>query len=250
MNIIEISNLTHRIIGGKPILNNINLTVKEGEFIVVAGANGSGKSTLFKQLNGLLVAGQGQVKVDGVFVAENLKRARQKVGMIFQEADSQIVGETVFDDVAFGPENLGLPGDDVERVVNRTLDLVGLRDLKESPPHILSGGEKRRLAIAGVLAMTPKVIVFDEPFSNLDYPGIQQVQTQMAALHLERHTILVATHNLETVADMADRLILMEEGEIVKDGPFYEVVHSAEAFGVRLPQSVRRREEFQAWLKR
>jgi biotin transport system ATP-binding protein len=250
MNIIEIRNLSHRAIDGKLILANINLAIKPAEFVVVAGANGSGKSTLFKHLNGLLLPSEGDVLIDGLAVEDDFKRARKMVGMIFQDADSQIVGETVYDDAAFGPENLGLPAGEVRELVTRTLELVGLSHLKDIAPHLLSGGEKRRLAIAGVLTMTPKILVFDEPFSNLDYPGIKQVLAQMAALHRSGHTIVVSTHNLETVTGLADRMVLMQAGKIVKDGSFEDLVPLVEEFGIRMPEAIRLGVKVQPWLAR
>ena len=250
MNIIEVRNLSHRSVDGKLILDNINLTFKEAEFVVVAGPNGSGKSTFFKHLNGLLTPSKGSVLIDGVAVADDVKRARKMVGMIFQDADSQIVGETVYDDAAFGPENLGVSPGKVRELVDSTLEIVGLSHLRDLPPHLLSGGEKRRLAIAGVLAMTPKVLVFDEPFSNLDYAGIKQVLAQMAALQRNGRTLVVSTHNLETVAGMAVRLILMQAGRVVKDGSFDEMLHSVEDFGIRMPEAIRFGMQIQPWLTR
>lgn len=247
MNIIEVRNLSHRTAGGRQILANINLTVKQGEFVVVAGANGSGKSTLFRHLNGLLTPSEGEVFIDGVAVGVDLKRARKRVGMIFQDADSQIVGETVFDDAAFGPENLGFPPDVVKKLVDRTLELVGMSHLKDMPPHLLSGGEKRRLAIAGVLTMTPKILVFDEPFSNLDYSGIKQVLAQMASLKLTGHTIVVSTHNLEIVTGLAERLIIIQAGTVLKDGPFDDLLASVEEFGLRMPEAIRLGMKVQPW---
>jgi biotin transport system ATP-binding protein len=248
MNIIEVRNLSHRAVDGKLILANIDLAIKPAEFVVVAGANGSGKSTLFKHLNGLLLPSEGDVLIDGVAVEDDFRRARKMVGMIFQDADSQIVGETVFDDAAFGPENLGVPLDEVREIVTRTLELVGLSHLKDMAPHLLSGGEKRRLAIAGVLTMKPKILVFDEPFSNLDYPGIKQVLLQMATLHRSGHTIVVSTHNLETVFGLADRMILMQAGKIVKDGCFKDLLSSVEEFGIRMPEAIRLGKKVQPWL--
>ena len=250
MNILEVRNLCHRSVDGKLILDAINLTITPAEFVVVAGPNGSGKSTLFKHFNGLLAPTEGEVLVDGVAVADDVKRARKMVGMIFQDADSQIVGETVFDDAAFGPENLGMGAGEVRKLVDSILEQVGLFHLRELPPHLLSGGEKRRLAIAGVLTMAPKVLVFDEPFSNLDYNGIKQVLAQMDGLHRDGHTIVVSTHNLETVAGMADRLILMQSGRIAEDGAFDEMLPSVEDFGIRMPEALRFGMKVQPWLTR
>lgn len=250
MNIVEVKNLCHTSVDDKLILDSIDLTIKPGEFVVVAGPNGSGKSTLFKHFNGLLSPSTGAVFVDGVKVADDVKRARKMVGMIFQDADSQIVGETVFDDAAFGPENLGLPTGEVQELVDRTLELVGLAHLRDLPPHLLSGGEKRRLAIAGVLTMSPRVLVFDEPFSNLDYAGIKQVLAQMAALQRDGRTLVVCTHNLETVAGLADRLVIMQGGKIVEDAPFDDLLESVEDYGIRMPEALRFGMKVQPWLTR
>jgi biotin transport system ATP-binding protein len=248
MKIIEIENLSHRFADGTHGLKNINLTIEEGTFVVIAGPNGSGKSTLLRHLNGLLLPTTGTVRVAGIPVPENLISARQMVGMVFQDADSQIVGETVSDDVAFGPENLCLDRSEVKRRVARALNLVNLLDFKNQKPHLLSGGEKRRLAIAGILAMKPKVLVFDEPFSSLDYPGIKQVLKQIISLHQAGHTILVASHDLEKVMAHTDRLVIMNHGKVVKDGSPDQLIGELEAFGIRQPCAYRLGGEVQSWL--
>jgi biotin transport system ATP-binding protein len=248
MKIIEIENLSHRFADGTHGLKNINLTIGQGTFVVIAGQNGSGKTTLLRHLNGLLLPTTGTVRLEGIPVSENLIRARQMVGMVFQDADSQIVGETVSDDVAFGPENLCLDRGEVKRRVARALDLVSLLDLKNQKPHLLSGGEKRRLAIAGILAMEPKVLVFDEPFSSLDYPGIKQVLKQIISLHQAGHTILVAAHDLEKVIAHTDRLVIMNDGKVVKDGLPGQLLGELEAFGIRQPCAYRLGAEVGSWL--
>jgi biotin transport system ATP-binding protein len=248
MKIIEIENLSHRFADGTHGLKNINLTIEQGTFVVIAGQNGSGKTTLLRHLNGLLLPTTGTVRLEGIPVPENLIRARQMVGMVFQDADSQIVGETVSDDVAFGPENLCLDRGEVKRRVARALDLVSLLDLKNQKPHLLSGGEKRRLAIAGILAMEPKVLVFDEPFSSLDYPGIKQVLKQIISLHQAGHTILVAAHDLEKVIAHTDRLVIMNDGKVVKDGLPGQLLGELEAFGIRQPCAYRLGAEVGSWL--
>jgi biotin transport system ATP-binding protein len=186
--------------------------------------------------------------VAGLHVAKNLKRARQIVGMVFQDADSQIVGETVFDDVAFGPENLKLADEEVRRRVRESLEAMGLWHLKDRRPHLLSGGEKRRLAIAGVLTTRPEVLVFDEPFSNLDYPGVRQVLSRMLDLHKEGRTLVVTTHDLEKVVAHAGRLTIMQEGEIVRDGAPGQLAGEVETFGIRQPWSFKTTGEFVSWL--
>jgi biotin transport system ATP-binding protein len=190
----------------------------------------------------------GTIRLAGKPVSQNLARARQIVGMVFQDPDSQIVGETVCDDVAFGPENLCLDRNEVKRRVSRTLKIVGLLDFEDQKPHLLSGGEKRRLAIAGILAMEPKVLVFDEPFSSLDYPGVKQVLKQIVSLHRSGHTILAAAHDLEKVIAHADRLVIMKDGKVVKDGIPSQLLGELEALGIREPCASRLGMEVQSWL--
>ena len=248
MDIIEIKNLKHRFSDGTLGLYGINLKIKAGAFVIVAGSNGSGKTTLIRHLNGLLLPTEGRVKIDGVSVQQDLMRARRLVGMMFQDADSQIVGETVYADVAFGPENLRLDNDQIHKRVTLALDVVSLKDFVRQRPHLLSGGEKRRLAIAGILAMKPKVIAFDEPFASLDYPGVKQVLQQIVTLHQTGHTILVITHDLEKVLAHADRLIIMQKGKIVRDGGPSEIVGDLETFGVRAPCASHLGMEAHSWL--
>ena len=248
MNIIEIKNLSHRFADGTLGLENINLTIREGTFVIIAGQNGSGKTTLLKHLNGLLLPTAGTIHLAGRPVSENLAKARQMVGMVFQDADSQIVGETVYDDVAFGPENLCLDKNEIKKRVSKSLKIVGLMDFEDQKPHLLSGGEKRRLAIGGILAMEPKVLVFDEPFSSLDYPGVKQVLKQIISLHRSGHTVLVAAHDLEKVIAHADRLVIMKNGSVVKDGIPSQLLGNLEAFGIREPCAFRLGMEVTSWL--
>jgi len=248
MNIIEIKNLTHRFSDNFIGLDCVSLNIREGEFVVIAGANGSGKTTLLRHLNGLLFPDSGTVHVSGFSVSQRPKQARQCVGMVFQDADTQIVGETVYDDVAFGPENLCLPEQEIQKRVEDALRAVGLWEFRQHRPHFLSGGEKRRLAIAGVLTMKPRVLVFDEPFSNLDYPGIRQVLSQMLKLHQQGHTMLVTTHDLEKVIAHAQRLIIMQKGQLVRDGLPGDLVKEVEQFGIRRPCSFQFKGEFTSWL--
>jgi biotin transport system ATP-binding protein len=247
-NIIEIENLSHRFDDGTVAIDGINLTIQKAAFVVIAGPNGSGKTTLIRHLNGLLLPTSGTVRLEGIAVEKDLLRARQLVGMMFQDADSQIVGETVYEDVAFGPENLRLHRSVIKKRVLQALDAVGMAEFADKAPHLLSGGEKRRLAIAGVLAMEPRVIVFDEPFSSLDYPGVQQVLRQMISLNRSGRTIVVTTHDLEKVIAHADRLVLMQTGKIVRDGLPAEVMRDAEACGVREPCASRWGLEVISWL--
>lgn len=249
MTIIEIDGLGHVFADGRVGLSGVTLTIERGSFVLLAGANGAGKSTLLKHLNGLLLPSSGEVRVAGVSVAADPRRARSLVGMVFQDADSQIVGETVRDDVAFGPENLGWPRRKIDAAVDAALDLLGLQDLAERSPHLLSGGEKRRLAIAGVLAMEPEVIVLDEPFANLDYRGIRQVLGHLVALHASGRTLVVCVHDLEKVLAHGQRLLLIDQGRIVADGEPQLVAAGAEPHGVRVPAALRLGGRVESWLE-
>ena len=238
MAIIQVANLCHRFADGTRGLDNVTLAFEAGEFTVIVGANGSGKTTLLRHLNGLLFPESGSVRVCGRSVRQNPLQARQVVGMVFQDADSQIVGETVYDDVAFGPENLLRDRLEIDRRVADALAAVGLSGLEDKRPHLLSGGEKRRLAIAGVLAMAPRVLLMDEPFSNLDYPATCRVLAQMRELHDTGRTIIMTTHDLEKVAAHVQRIVVMAHGRVVADGRPEAVMPEVTRYGIRLPCSV------------
>jgi len=232
---LEARNLTHVFPDGAIAIRDISLQVHSGEFVIIAGANGSGKTVFIRHLNGLLVPTKGKVFIDGESIAKNIALARRKIGLIFQDPDSQIVGQTVAEDVAFGPENLNLPVTEVERIVRESLEAVGLGDLSTQNPHALSGGQKRKLSVAGVLAMKPDIIMFDEPFTGLDYPGVVQVLRQLVQLHKAGHTIILVTHELEKVLAHAGRLVIIHKGELVEDGKPEDVIYRAGNYGVRMP---------------
>jgi biotin transport system ATP-binding protein len=246
--IIQTANLSHRFADGTQGLSDVTLTFNEGEFTVIAGANGSGKTTLLRHLNGLLFPESGSVTVCGKSVKNDPLAARKQVGMVFQDADSQIVGETVYDDTAFGPENLALARDQINRRVSRALAAVNLSGLENKQPHHLSGGEKRRLAIAGVLAMAPRVLLMDEPFSNLDYPATCLVLDQILDLHGSGHTIIICTHDLEKVVAHAQRLVIMAKGRVVEDGSPAEIMAAIERYGIRPPCSVQLGKGIRPWV--
>jgi biotin transport system ATP-binding protein len=246
--IIEVSNLCHRFADGTCGIDDVTLAFEAGELTVIAGANGSGKTTLLRHLNGLLFPDSGSVQVCGRSVRQYPLRARQVVGMVFQDADSQIVGETVYDDVAFGPENLLRDRVEIDRRVAEALAAVGLSGWEDKRPHLLSGGEKRRLAIAGVLAMAPRVLLMDEPFSNLDYPATCRVLAQIRDLHDEGHTIIITTHDLEKVAAHAQRLVVMAHGRVVADGRPHEVMPEVTRYGIRLPCSLQLGQGILPWV--
>jgi len=232
---IEIKNLDHHYPDGTHALKGITLTIQKGEFLLICGPNGSGKTTLIRLISGLLKPTMGSVYVNGLDPIHDSREVRRLVGMVFQDPDSQIVGETIREDVAFGPENLGLPVEEIRERVDWALRVMGLKDLSEKPCYLLSGGEKRRLSIAGVLAMKPQVILFDEPFSFLDYPGIQEVLRHMVNLHREGHTILVTTHDVEKVVAHVDRIAIVHDGELKVAGPPEELLTKLPEFGIRPP---------------
>ena len=212
---IEIKNLVCRY-GARTALDGIDLTINDGEFVAIIGANGSGKSTLAKNLNGLLLPTEGQVLVDGIDTRDDVWTVRSKVGMVFQNPDNQIVGAIVEDDVAFGPENLGVEPSEIRRRVDEALSTVGMIEYKNFSPHKLSGGQKQRVAIAGVLAMQTKSIVFDEATAMLDPRGRSEVLSTIEELNRRGMTIVMITHHMEEAA-RASRVLVMDGGKIVRD---------------------------------
>lgn len=206
-------------------LDHVDLDVKEGQFIAILGHNGSGKSTLAKHINALLTASEGTIWVDGKDVSDekNILSVRQSAGMVFQNPDNQIIASIVEEDVAFGPENIGVPTDEIWERVERSLKSVGMTKYRNHSPNKLSGGQKQRVAIAGVVAMEPKCIVFDEPTAMLDPNGRKEVIATAHELNKKKGvTILLITHYMEEVVD-ADYVYVMEKGKIIMDGTPREI---------------------------
>ena len=218
-------------------IKDITFSVKSGEFIILAGKNGSGKTTLLRHLNGLLSATSGEILISGTKIQKNIVEIRKKIGMVFQDADTQIVGETVSDEVAFGPENLKWERELINKKVKSTLELLDLTQLADRNPATLSGGEKRKLAIAGILVMEPDVILFDEPFSNLDFPSASNLLSLITLLNKKGITIIIATHDIEKVIDRATRMIIMDNGHIKQDGVPGKLIKITEQYGIREPCS-------------
>lgn len=237
--ILEINRLTHRYPDGDGGIFDISFSVRKGEFILLAGQNGSGKTTLIRHLNGLFKPDAGTIRLHGQDIFKDLTHTRKTVGMVFQDADTQIVCDTVYDEIAFGPENLNLDRTLIKTKVNKILDQLNLTQLKDRNPATLSGGEKRKLTIAGILAMDPEVIVFDEPFANLDHPGIQSLLTVISALNKSGQTIIMATHDVETVLHSASRLLIMAKGQIKEDGAVTTMIRHLESHGIKPPCSCR-----------
>jgi energy-coupling factor transporter ATP-binding protein EcfA2 len=250
MNLLEVKNLKYKFRDGTRALKGISFSVNKGDFIVISGKNGSGKTVMLRHLNGLYTPGSGEVLFEGKSVQGQIRRVRQNIGLVFQDADSQIVSQTVWDDVCFGPNNLKLPEKIVKERANYALNAVGLFSLKDHSPHKLSGGEKRKLAIAGILAMNPRIILLDEPFSNLDYPGIKDVLNQIIELHKNGHTIICVSHEIEKVLYHANRFIIMENGYIVEDGLPEQVIESIHKYNIAPPQLSKKNNLKQmTWLK-
>ncbi|WP_122089857.1 energy-coupling factor ABC transporter ATP-binding protein [Halalkalicoccus subterraneus] len=229
---IETRELVHEYDGVRA-LDGVSLTVADGEFLVLAGSNGSGKSTLIRHWNGLLEPGSGAVLVDGTEVQEDLVAARTRVGMVFQNPRDGFVAATVGADVAFGPENLGLARSEIDRRVEEALAAVNLGGRGDERIEALSGGEQERLAIAGALAMEPAHLVLDEPFTGLDEPARVAVLDHLDALRRAGTGVVVVTHDLRDVLDLADRLVVLADGQVVRDGEPESVALSG--LGVRPP---------------
>jgi cobalt/nickel transport system ATP-binding protein len=220
--IVEARDLHFSYPDGTEVLRGISFRITHGESVAIVGANGAGKSTLLLQLNGYLTAGSGTLRIgDSPLVRENLKVVRRAVGMVFQDPDDQLFMPTVFDDVAFGPLNMGLPKDEVVQRVNDALVTVGALHLKDRPPYRLSGGEKRAVAIATVLSMSPDIMVMDEPTSNLDPKG-RRLLIELLKGFL--HTKIIATHDLDMVMDLCERTLVIRDGLIIADGPTKEIM--------------------------
>lgn len=240
-NLIQVKDLTHvysdNNSGKNYGIKDITFSVKNGELIILAGKNGSGKTTLLRHINGLLYATSGEILISGTEIQKNILEIRKKIGMVFQDADSQIVGETVFDEVCFGPENLKWERKLINEKVTSTLKLLGLAQLSDRNPATLSGGEKRKLAIAGILVMEPEVILFDEPFSNLDYPSASNLLSLITKLNQKGITIIIATHDIEKIIDQASRMIIMADGQIKQDDVPSKLIKITEQYGIREPCS-------------
>ncbi|MDI6870735.1 MAG: energy-coupling factor transporter ATPase [Bacillota bacterium] len=235
---IVVSNLSYTYAGGTPLaveaLSGVDLTVSDGEFLGLIGHTGSGKSTLIQHLNGLIKPPPGKVIVDGIDLGArhtNLRAIRQKVGLVFQYPEHQVFEETVFDDIAFGLRNLNLSPLEVEDRVEEAMTLVGLdyAALKDRSPLELSGGQLRRVAIAGVLAMKPRTLILDEPTAGLDPRGRDDILGRIAALRRELGlTVVLVSHHLEEIAPLVDRLVVLDRGRVLLAGPPREVFRQAD----------------------
>ncbi len=244
MSIISLENVNFSYDKKHNVLKNVSLSVEKGEYVAVIGHNGSGKSTLAKLFNGLLVPDSGSVVVDGFSSADkkSLFEIRKRVGVVFQNPDNQQVASIVEDDIAFGPENVGLPREEIGERIEFALTAVGMEKFRKSSPARLSGGQKQRIAIAGVLALKPEVMVLDESTAMLDPKGRKEVLSVVKKLKEEQNvTVVNITHYMEEVVD-ADRVIVVSDGEIVMAGTPVEIFAEKEklqTLGLELPQAAR-----------
>jgi cobalt/nickel transport system ATP-binding protein len=224
--LVEVKDLQYSYPDGTAALKGVSFLLTHGEAVAVIGANGAGKSTLLLHLNGCLIPQAGEVRIGGLPLNKNtLSHVRRTVGMVFQDPDDQLFMPIVYDDVAFGPLNLGLPPEEVDHLVLDSLATVGASHLKDRPPYRLSGGEKRAVAIASVLAMSPSILVMDEPTSSLDPKTRRQL---IELLKTFKHTRIIATHDLDLVLDLCSRVIVFREGQVVADGPTLEILQNEE----------------------
>lgn len=227
--IIQVKNLSYEYPGGITALQNINLTVKEGEFLAILGQNGSGKTTLIKHFNGLLTPTSGEVLVDGKDTrSETIQKLARTVGYVFQNPDHQIFAETVYEDVAFGPKLYGLDTEEVKIHVTEALQAVGLNGFEDRDPFILTKGQRQKIAVASVLATKPKVIILDEPTTGLDYKELRSMMTLLEKLNRTGHTIIIVTHSMWVAAEYAQRVVVLKEGQIYLEGTPREVFSEEE----------------------
>ena len=223
--IVEIKQLQHTYPDGTFALRGVSFTIHHGESVAIVGANGAGKSTLLLHLNGFLAPTAGTVRIGDIpLTKKTLPEVRRTVGMVFQDPDDQLFMPTVYEDVAFGPYNLGLPREEVNARVEQSLQIVGVEHLKNKPPYRLSNGEKRRVAIASILSMAPDILVMDEPTTGLDPFARRRLIRLMHEFH---HTKIITSHDLDMVLDLCERTIVLHEGRVKADGPTLEIFADA-----------------------
>ncbi len=223
-------------------IDGVSFNIEKGSFVAIVGSNGSGKSTLAKHMNALLLPTSGEVLVDDLnTVTESQTQPweiRKRVGMVFQNPDNQLVSSVVEDDVAFGPENIGIEPSEIRRRVDESLQMVGMYEHRKKGPHLLSGGQKQRIAIAGVIAMDPECVVFDEPTAMLDPKGRREIMSIIRKLHSQGRTVVLITHFMEEAAE-ADRIIIMEHGKVHADGTPAQIFSRDDLGVLALPFAVK-----------
>ncbi|WP_294406397.1 energy-coupling factor ABC transporter ATP-binding protein [uncultured Clostridium sp.] len=227
--ILQIRGLYYSYSSEKITLNNINLDIHKGEKIAVLGSNGAGKSTFFLNINGVLTPEEGEIIYKGKSIRKkDLNELRKNIGVVFQDADNQIIASTVLAEVSFGPMNLKLPREEVIKRVNEALNYMNILEFKDRPPHYLSGGEKKRVSIADIIAMKSEIIIFDEPTAALDPLNAQMLEEVLEKLSSEEKTLLISTHDVDFAYRWADRIIVFSDGQIIADGTPIEIFKNEE----------------------
>ena len=228
---LETKNLSFTYPDGTQALRNVNIKIKKGDKIAIMGPNGAGKSTLFSHFNGLSEPTSGHVEIDGekiIFERDELLKVRQKVGIVFQDPNDQLFAPTVKEDVAFGPMNLGLEYEEVEKRIEEALEMVGMSGFEEKTPHHLSGGQQKRVAIAGIIAMRPEIMILDEPTAGLDPEGVDKVLNILNNLNSEGMSIVISSHDIEMVKEFADKIFVLYDGEIIAQGDKHQIFSDKE----------------------
>ena len=228
---LETKDLCFTYHDGTKALKNVNIQVKKGEKIAIIGPNGAGKSTLFSHFNGLTEPTSGHVEIDGkkiIFERDELLEVRQKVGIVFQDPNDQLFAPTVKEDVAFGPMNLGLEYDEVKKRIEEALEMVGMSGFEDKTPHHLSGGQQKRVAIAGIVAMRPDIMILDEPTAGLDPEGVDKVLAILNKLNSEGMSIVISSHDIEMVNEFADKIFVLYNGEIIAEGNNHQIFSDKE----------------------
>ena len=218
---LSTENLSFTYPDGTRVLKNINIEIEKGEKVAIIGPNGAGKSTLFSHFNGLTEPTSGCVKIEGKaisFEKDELLKVRQKVGIVFQDPNDQLFAPTVKEDIAFGPMNLGLSYGEVEKRVEDALKMVGMENYEDKTPHHLSGGQQKRIAIAGIIAMKPEIMILDEPTAGLDPDGVEKVLNIMNQLNKEGMTLIISSHDIDMISKYADKIFILYNGEIIESG--------------------------------
>lgn len=237
--ILEIKDLDYTYGHEKQVLKDINLNIYKGEKIAILGHNGAGKSTFFLNINGVLTPNKGEIIYKGKVIGKkDLNELRKNVGIVFQDADNQIIASTVLGEVSFGPMNLKISKDEVKERVYSAMDYMNITKFKDRPPHYLSGGEKKRVSIADIIAMQPEVIIFDEPTASLDPLNISILEEVLEKLSSENKTIMISTHDMDFAYRWADRVVVFDDGKIIEDGDCLEVLkklRNIESSNLRTP---------------
>ena len=228
---LSIKNLSYVYPDGTRALNNVNMDIEKGQKVAIMGPNGAGKSTLFSHFNGLTEPTSGHLEIEGKkmqYDKKSLLEIRQKVGIVFQDPNDQLFAPTVKEDVAFGPMNLGLGYEEVEKRVEESLKMVGMAEYKDKTPHHLSGGQQKRVAIAGIVAMRPEIMILDEPTAGLDPQGVDEVLNILNKLNEEGMTIVISSHDIEMVNSFAQKIFVLNKGEIIGSGDTHQIFSDKE----------------------